>query len=402
MNRVLFVHGFNGNPNGNTATAVRHYFETNGDKFVSALFDLTDYDRTIKEIKSLINDNRINIIVSHSMGAFYVMSLNDDECFKVVINPCMYPSIEIPLIDSDIANDKEWIEYFKSKEDVAYSKGGLIAQTTFGIFGTNDELVSYSDEFNAFFGCSIRNIKNNIMVSGGHQLSENSIETGLSRAMEYFDALSKTIRMEKITESVINEHYVNILTKDDKEKAEKLKQKLYDFIQKGYASVGGAAGLTSPDDLIDNSDFWKLDVTGDNINAAIIYTFKRGGRKIQFATSDGTKKGKSALSKITADDINLIDRNAWAECSEAPEHIRFKAGAVPIPVEIVKELLPDKEIREVTPEDVKNYKGKNKIDDGFHYVRNIGGKEYIKVALANKSGTVDKSNEFKKKDKKKK
>ena len=78
----------------------------------------------------------------------YTMALNDDECFKVVINPCMYPSIEIPLIDSDIANDKEWIEYFKSKEESIYSRGGLVAQTTFGIFGTNDELVSYSDSLN--------------------------------------------------------------------------------------------------------------------------------------------------------------------------------------------------------------------------------------------------------------
>ena len=402
MNRVLFVHGYNGNPNGETATSIRHYFEANGDKFVSALFDLTDYDRTIKEIRSLIRENRINIIVGHSMGAFYTMALNDDECFKVVINPCMYPSIEIPLIDSDIANDKEWIEYFKSKEESIYSRGGLVAQTTFGIFGTNDELVSYSDEFNAFFGCSIRNIKNSIVVSGGHQLSESAIETGLSRAMEYHNALTKTLGMEKITESIINEHYINILTQDDKEKAEKLKQKLYDFIQKGYEKVGGAAGLTSPDDLIDWSDMWKLDVNGDHINAAIVYTFKRGGRKVQFATCDGTEKGKKALSKITADDINLIDRNTWAECSEAPEHIRFKAGAVPIPVEVVKELMPDKEIREVTPEDIKNYKGKNKIDDGFHYIRNIGGKEYIKVALTNKSGEVNKNNVFKKKDKKKK
>ena len=79
--RVLYVHGFNGSPNGTTGTFIKNFFK---DASVIALeLDLLDYDNTVSKLKDIIKYNTITIVVGHSLGAFYTLALNTDEALKL-------------------------------------------------------------------------------------------------------------------------------------------------------------------------------------------------------------------------------------------------------------------------------------------------------------------------------
>ena len=104
--------------------------------------------------------------------------------------------------------------------------------------------------------------------------------------------------------------------------------------------------------------------------AAFIYNFKRGGRKCQYACCDGTADGKDAFYTVVKDDIRLKDRETWMEVSGAPEHVYRKHGMVPIPADVAKKILADKEFTSI-----------NK--DGYHYTRLIGGEPHEKILLGN-------------------
>ena len=119
--RILYVHGFNGSPNGTTGTFIKNFFK---DAIIIAPeLDLLDYDNTISKLKNIIKDNTITIVVGHSLGAFYTLALNTDEAFKIVINPCLYPSVEIPQL---CLLADEWREKLASTVSLRllYSCGG--------------------------------------------------------------------------------------------------------------------------------------------------------------------------------------------------------------------------------------------------------------------------------------
>ena len=190
--RILYIHGFNGSPNGTTGTFIKNFFK---DAIIIAPeLDLLDYDNTISKLKDIIKDNTITIVVGHSLGAFYTLALNTDEAFKIVINPCLYPSIEIPKL-CPLAN--EWIEKISTAEKILYTHiTGLIRQTTFASFSDNDELFSYKTVFDEIYGASgIKNTRNSIAVEGTHHISSQSLEIGLAAAMEYGEKLASVVRL---------------------------------------------------------------------------------------------------------------------------------------------------------------------------------------------------------------
>ena len=177
-----------------------------------------------------------------------------------------------------------------------------------------------------------------------------------------------------INEQLITEHFVNCKTKDEMEKYIDI---VWDMLQKAYESIGGLAGMDSKQQLIDETDFWKMVRRNGEILCVKCYTFKRGGRKSCYCATNGTKEGKDELYKMISDDIRLKDRNAWAECSGKIEHIYVdKLGATPIPAEIAKMIMHDKKFLEIKP-------------DGYHYVRLIGGEPHEKIMVGNLTDIKD-------------
>lgn len=176
-----------------------------------------------------------------------------------------------------------------------------------------------------------------------------------------------------IKNQMINEHFVNVFTKED---MSKYAEDIYKMMVKCYEYCGGMAGMDSPQQLIDETTFWKLVRRTDRITAGIVYNDKRGGRKMCYCFNDGTEQGIKDCKKIMEEDSLLPDRQAWGEFSGKAVSTMFNQGAMPVPANIAKEIMKDKEFIEIKP-------------DGYYYKRLIGGKPHTKLMMGNPRGKTE-------------
>lgn len=171
----------------------------------------------------------------------------------------------------------------------------------------------------------------------------------------------------------ILERFVTALNKEDMKKYIDI---VWPMLQAAYKAIGGTAGMNSPEQLIEETDIWKMVRKNSKIVAVKVYSQKRGGRKACYCATDGTKEGKEALYKIIDEDMSQAGRQAWAECSGKMEHIYIKHGATPIPAEIAQKIMKDKKFISINP-------------DGYHYTRKIGGEPHEKMMVGNLTGIKD-------------
>jgi hypothetical protein len=179
--------------------------------------------------------------------------------------------------------------------------------------------------------------------------------------------------LEVVTESeLILEHYVNLWRKED---MEKYKNVVFDILKNGYKGCGGLLGMDSPDQLVAETDLWKLSRKNGKITAAFCYSTKRGGRKTCYGSCTLTPEGKKDMFKMLKDDMEQLGRKVWCEVSDKIEHIYIDKMHVPvIPADVAKMILKDKKIEKIDP-------------DGVHYWRKIGGELKRKIMV----GAYDKS-----------
>jgi len=164
----------------------------------------------------------------------------------------------------------------------------------------------------------------------------------------------------------LDERYVNVF----KDNMASYVDDVWAILQRTYVPIGGLFGIASKEQLMDESDFWKMVRLNGKIVAVQVYTQKRGGRKGIYGGTDGSTIGKEAFYKILKDDIRLTDRNMWVEVSGPMERKMLQFGATPIPSKIAQEMLSDKKFLSFDP-------------DGFHYTRVIGGSEVTKIMVGN-------------------
>ena len=181
-----------------------------------------------------------------------------------------------------------------------------------------------------------------------------------------------------LNEALICERFLNAFSKED---MRKYADEVWDILQKAYAYCGGMAGMDSVDQLIDETDMWKMVRKNGKIVAVSTYSNKRSGRKICYGGQDGSEEGKIAFKKILEEDFKLKDRQSWAEVSGPMEVTALKQGAMPIPAYIAELIMKDKTFDSIH-------------EDGFHYTRMIGGEPHTKLMVGNFAGkefTADKN-----------
>ena len=125
--------------------------------------------------------------------------------------------------------------------------------------------------------------------------------------------LTETIHNYNEHIEFINEHFLTIT---DKNKMKEYGDDVWDMLQKAYAYIGGVAGADSIDDIINDTDMWKLVRRNGKITAIKAYKFKKGGRKANCCASDGTEQGKKDLMKIYKEDGERVV--SISRCSELP------------------------------------------------------------------------------------
>ena len=367
---VLYIHGLGSSANSGTAKALKAYLGTRVNFFAST-WDLTDIS-TLKAINKYVATNNIQIVIASSLGAFYALGISDSVA-KILINPCMKPSVEVPKL-TDLSHTQ--VDNFVRLENKIY--GDIDAETricTFAGFGDKDELFNHQALFRKTYGNDM------VVVPGGHRLGDASLFKVVEAGFAYFEQVQGYLK-----EGLINETFTNLFKGDD---FSKWKDQAYALLQRSYAPIGGLLGVPNADALVNDSDMWKIYRKGDKILAIAVYTFKRTGRKLTACgclqnPDPNSKTGFSAdpvakewLYKIINDDMHR--RDGWAEVDRKMEKICRREGGVPVPVEIAAVLMKGKNFTKVDP-------------DGYHYWRYIGGEEHEKIIIANPDGAQIKNN----------
>lgn len=145
MKNILYIHGLNSDKNSYTFKILKSSLKDYN--WYTDTFDLLDTDATTHHIEEIIRTNQITTVVASSLGAFYGLNIRDSLA-KILINPCMKPSIEIPKLADNVN-----VEAFEKMEDDIYSNiDSELRMCTYSVFGDRDELFDYSEMFTQLYG----------------------------------------------------------------------------------------------------------------------------------------------------------------------------------------------------------------------------------------------------------
>lgn len=201
--KILMIHGFGGSKDSSTGRTIQTIVNDKHPEYEVVLetFDLLDLIGTQQRIKEIMSNRDFSMIIAHSFGAFHALSYTDSVA-KIVINPCLNPSKDIPRILKQGTPDElnSFEIFYESDEDAltkdlkkmedktlnAIQSDPELRYTTFGIFGDNDELFSYRDDFKKLHRADD---KRAILVPGKHHVPGESLIEGLDKAFHYFDTL---------------------------------------------------------------------------------------------------------------------------------------------------------------------------------------------------------------------
>ena len=177
---ILYIHGFNSDKNSTTFLTLKSHFLDF--EWHTETFDLLNPSVATKQIDDIIKRKNITTIVASSLGAFYGLNIRNSLA-KILINPCLIPSIELPKLGENID-----VDVFEKMETDIYSNiDSELRICTLGIFGDNDELFDYSQLFTKLYGRIHR-------VNGGHKLDDKTLISSVQVGFDYFYILAEMLK----------------------------------------------------------------------------------------------------------------------------------------------------------------------------------------------------------------
>jgi|GEM_PF-6682190 len=174
MKKALFIHGLQSDKNSSTGKKVKEILEEWGYECILQTFEVTEPLKTRKEVNDILKIGEIELVVAHSLGAFYAF-VSEGDVMRILINPCLkaeedpcklLPPGARPLIEyATLKNEAETL--IKERKNI------------FALFGKNDELFSYKSYFETLYGTCYE------MLDCGHRPDMESLQKGLKIALEY-------------------------------------------------------------------------------------------------------------------------------------------------------------------------------------------------------------------------
>ena len=166
MIRILYVHGYKGDPYGGSFQKISKYAaeaDFGGEKVQMHTFDYDPRDprKAVRDLRLYYYEHDIDLMIGSSLGGFLVASCRGAR--RIAVNPCWSPSVELPkvgYVDSveDYITLENWLGMYSDCGD---------HDLCIGCFARNDELLGrkYRPKFRRFF-------PETYDVAGGHHLSE--------------------------------------------------------------------------------------------------------------------------------------------------------------------------------------------------------------------------------------
>lgn len=163
MKKILYIYGYGGSSKGNSFLTFKRLLPQYDVHCID--YNQTDCKIARKQLQEYIENEKIDLIISSSLGAFIALTLGNVP--KVIVNPCIYPSVELPTIEVP----QHLIDTYKPFEDMVLSPDEATKMKTYGFFSTHDELMGtkYVDAFKEVYP-NIRFLEN-----CGHRLTEEAI-----------------------------------------------------------------------------------------------------------------------------------------------------------------------------------------------------------------------------------
>lgn len=171
MKNILYIHGYHGSSHGSSFTKINKYLDPTKFTLLGIDYETTNASVAISEIENFIVANDIQIAIASSLGAFLLLATKSN-IRKIVINPCLAPTVELPKIstgDIDIDSYKEiedaMIEFEKNKDLKTFDFSNVI-----GYFAKDDELFGqrYFEWWKMLTDKPIN------LVTGGHHVSNDA------------------------------------------------------------------------------------------------------------------------------------------------------------------------------------------------------------------------------------
>lgn len=194
---ILYIHGFGSNKDSYTGNSLKQLFPEY--HWILETFNLLDVHACNEKIKQLISAHDIDTVISSSLGCIYNLFIKKNETTgkivnKILINPCCYPSKELPKLDvipQDALTACKAVEF-----NVYQVHQDNTSKNLFGIFAKNDDLLQYHDFFAGRYGNGGENgritASNCIWVEGGHSgLTKKTLKDAFQQATHYFDEIAE-------------------------------------------------------------------------------------------------------------------------------------------------------------------------------------------------------------------
>lgn len=171
---LLYIHGFGSDANSSTAKEISKGLGNNYNVITYSFNnDYASIETMIDNIsmaRKLIEDNKVDLVVGTSMGAFIAMNCHD--IAKILTNPCMLPSEQLKMRAVPEITESEVEKYRVMEASLKISP--FDKDNTYGLFATNDELFSYKNLFKEKY-----NTQNYFDMNDAHRISNYNIHNKL-------------------------------------------------------------------------------------------------------------------------------------------------------------------------------------------------------------------------------
>lgn len=178
---VLYVYGWGSNAKSRTADLFADNFPANY-KVHTVQYNQNNGTEAIDTIRKYVNDNHIDIVIGTSLGGFLTLMVHGVP--RIIVNPCMYPSVELPKIGvpQEIADTYKFLENGIKNNDLEDNTIVL------GVFADNDELLGqkYVPVFNKYYGWTK-------FIKGGHRLDNDNVKELVDYITTDFDKRMKQL-----------------------------------------------------------------------------------------------------------------------------------------------------------------------------------------------------------------
>lgn len=189
MKKVLFIHGFNGSPEGRSFQALKEALPS-GYCIETIDYDQNDCRKALEQIRERICSHRIDLVIGCSLGGFLAL-ISGSGC-RFAVNPCYHPSEELPKLGAPSTMVDSYRAY-ENRLGLTEIEDRELVQ---GFFGDNDELLGtkYLDLFQNQYRYAT-------VISSSHHLTKEGAEAIFKDIDKYWERVE---RLDRYVQDVDN------------------------------------------------------------------------------------------------------------------------------------------------------------------------------------------------------